>query len=74
MLCVLYEKHVIQKPPPQSRWVLHCSKCLFLKVLHIHVNYNGTDWGTHGYPIHLFLIFTLEGKICTVEAETLGVL
>ena len=41
----------------------------FLKVLHINVFYNGTDWGTNGCPLHIFIILTLEEKMCAVEAK-----
>ena len=37
--------------------------------LHEQVGYNGTDGGTHGCTMYLFIIFTLEEKTGIFEAE-----
>ena len=53
----------------QSLGVGCSTKSFLLKVLHIQISCNGTDWGTHSCTLNLFIKLVLEWKVHVFETK-----
>ena len=63
MFCLLDDKGIIHIPMSKPGRIGRSADGLGFKLLHKHIGYNGTDVGTHGCNMDLFIILTLEEQI-----------
>ena len=60
MLCLLDNKGVIHIPVPHPRWACSSTDGFDFKLFHEKVGHNGADGRTHGSPMNLLIILTLQ--------------
>ena len=68
MFCLWMTK-VSSTNPSHRQGVWGRAKSLDLKLFHKQVDDEGANGGTHGSPLNLFIILTLEEEVCVCEAE-----
>ena len=69
MFCLLDDQGVIHKPYPKAGRVEGWLEGFDFKLFHEKVGYEGTNGGTHGCTMDLFIVLTLEEEVGVFEAE-----